>query len=557
MPDAKVVFTGDASQLLAEFKKENDAIAKRLEGYKKQKQASQDTARQEQADRRAATKAIQDNLTPQERYNEKVKELDRLLKQGKLSVEQHTRAIDAAGREFDQSGRAATDYGAKVRNIATAIGAGGVLMAGFAAWKQANREIIDQANDIGAAYDEMAKKFRVQSGLRGLQAEQAQNRIFDIANVTAVTNEQATSAATQLVSSGFAVEEATGGALQSFLETLQASNIAGANADPAEMAKAFAQYLNAQGLPLNAESVRMLGQSSQALFKGTNFQVSQLGDLAKSASAIAPLVNQQQQLGAFASLVQRQGSAEASTGLRNTVVRLASASGNAAREEALSRMGLTAADVDFQGEDLVTVLERLREGVESLPAEQRTSTMARLFGEEALTSASNLINNVDEIRQNMAIQQDTEAFRSDVSEATSGRGSAAVRLQNQRERQLLALDQGDDLVSQALENQLRAGGASPFRTGLASQTLRTGRSLGLNQQSALRAASQANNLFSLSGLAQFATGTFGANAASAIGSGGNDQLVSAVNTLVDESRKQTSVIQRQQPPQSPLRQNGR
>jgi len=386
-------------------------------------------------------------------------------KRGQQSIAAFNRELDKVGqtqrRNRQQSGQffkgMSTNLASMAAGYVSVAGAAGLLI-------RANREIIQQADEAAAKYDEMFRKFRIQSGLRGLEGDKAQTRIVEIAERQAMLPEQANDAATQLVSSGFSPQEASGGSLEEFLRILNASNASGKEVDSVGLAKALAGYLDAQGLDKNEKNVALVGRSVQALFKNTNLQLADLQDLAKVASVFNGKLSIQEQLGAFSSLVGpgRPGS-EAKTGLRNFVLQSATASASKDKVESLKEIGLKPTDIDFVGENLDQVLERLGEGLSKLPEEQRLPVLTKIYEKENAAVVQDLINNRDTIKDSYAIQNNDKDFMADVDEATSGRNAALRRAEARRERRRLQDDQQDKLKKLEAEALMEAENVSPFR----------------------------------------------------------------------------------------------
>ena len=91
--DAKVTFTGDASQLLAENRKLRDEQDKQTASYKQTKEAARQAAQEERQRAREAAKLIDQTRTSQEKYNAEVAKLDELRKQGNIDEETYNRAL--------------------------------------------------------------------------------------------------------------------------------------------------------------------------------------------------------------------------------------------------------------------------------------------------------------------------------------------------------------------------------------------------------------------------------------------------------------------------------
>lgn len=339
-----------------------------------------------------------------------------------------------------------------------------------------NRQYFAEVEEAAAKVFDIFQRFRVQSGLRGLEAEEAQGEIGRVALVRGVPLEQAGATATQLVSSGFSVDDAKGRALDSALKVLQASNLARPDVDPAQTIKAASSYLAAQGLEKNAQNLERVGVQFQRLFLATDVQLSDLQTFAPQSAGLAGLLSVEEQFAAFDIARGIAGQPEsAAVFLRNFGATLGGSSESASAQAALEKLGLTSQDVDFVGENLGTVLDRLSEGLEALPEERRLGVLSQLFEKRGAPLAKALIRDRDKIDDLIATQKDVAGFEDDVREASSGRNALLVRQQIRKELQLASEDQGvEGLFNEAQELDRERGRwivRRAFRRGLANARL--------------------------------------------------------------------------------------
>lgn len=149
--NAEVVFTGTASQLLAEYNKLN-AKNQQLEGdLKKVGAASKAAAAEAKALGKDAAKAFEDTRTPLEKYNTRMARYRELLQKGKIDQDTFNRAL-AKQNELLQSAERGTQavtvgFG-KATDFATAFktsiaGIGSVMGATTAIATQLKRELED------------------------------------------------------------------------------------------------------------------------------------------------------------------------------------------------------------------------------------------------------------------------------------------------------------------------------------------------------------------------------------------------------------------------------
>ncbi|QDU03144.1 Phage-related minor tail protein [Gimesia chilikensis] len=407
-------------------------------------------------------------------------------KRSTQSVAAFNAELDKIGQKQRRNRTQSNSFFKGMSSNLASMAAGYVSVAGAASLLiNANREIIEQAEEAASKYDELFRKFRIQSGLRGIEGDKARERILEISERQAVTSEQGSGAATQLVSSGFSAQEASGGSLEEFLRILNASNASGKEVDSAGLAKALSSYLDAQGLDKNEKNVALVGRSVQALFKNTNLQLADLQDLAKVSSVFKGKLSIQEQLGAFSTLVDSMPASEAKTGLRNFVLQSATASAQDEKVKTLDELGLKPTDIDFVGENLDQVLERLSNSLSKLPEEEQLPALTKIYEKENAAVVKSLIDKRGKVTDSYAVQQNDEAFIADVNEATSGRNAALRRAEARRERRRFQEDQQDKLKKMEAEALMEAEGASPFRRDLNLKGYDWARYLGADPDTAL------------------------------------------------------------------------
>lgn len=441
--------------------------------------------------------------TDQERFNRRIGEASDLRKKGLLTEEQHARAVARANEELKKASATQQTYAQSVlANVGGMVT--GYLSVGAAVGSiksivgeviRANREMLQQVDEAGTKLDANFKKFAVQAGLQGLEREDAQSKIAALATKNAVGEDPlkyATSAATQLVSSGFSVEDATGGALDATLQAAAASNLG--DSDPAALVQAAGQYLSAMGMEKNAENLKEVLIGSQRLFKATDFQVSDLSQLAGKSQGLAGVIDWKQALASFDVLREKTGADTASTALKIFGDRLRGAKEDKQRTDVLSEIGLTPEAVDLQGESVSEVLDRLAGGLESVDPTRRAGLLQKFFGTEASSPIEGLIRDRDKVGQALSTIGDVEGFQRDVDIGTSGKDAALKRQQVRRETSLAALDQEDSLIRGEIEQRSLDAGEAPISRKTRSLTYDWARYFGLDTETATTAQAQAGLL---------------------------------------------------------------
>ena len=482
-----------------------------------------------------ARRVVESVLTPQQRYNRTVRELDGLLQKTAITQETYNRAVAKAKKEHDSFASGGTKGLAELGAQLSALAGGYAIVTGGAnLWLSANQKALEQAEEVANKYDTLFRKFQVQAGLTDLQGKDAQKNILDVAERRGVDEDFAQKGATQLVSSGFSSKEGQGEALDVALQTFAAGNLL--DQDPTQLTQALGQFLAAQGLDKNAANLRRVGVGTQRLFKGTDLQISDLTQLAGKSQSFAGKITPEEVLGTFDVLREKTGADNASTALKIFGDRLMGAKGDSQREDVLKRLNLKPEDVDFLGENMESVLGRLSSGLDSVKPEERQGLIQKLFGTEAASPITGLLRDRDKLPGAIATISDQSGFAEDVQTATSGRAAGRRRLELQQRRRQAEEDQMGDLRKLALDNTLRDNGALPIerdiRAGIFDKVSYATGSRDLGQRAATTSKSSAVTgalgLTSVSGAisfaAQAATGGFGGGDNAAV----NERLAAAL-----------------------------
>lgn len=353
----------------------------------------------------------------------------------------------AAGAKKDLSGIASS-----LKNVALGIIGGGGILAAYTAWKQANKEILDQTHSVSLSFDDLTRKYGIQAGLRGPEKEAQVQALTKVAVDRAAPLDIAIPLATQLVSSGVPVAQAPQTA-DAVLKVFNASNLTGAAmTDPKPLAEGLTAYMTAQGLEKTPENFLKVGGSVQRLFRDTNLQLPDFAELAGQSSTLKGKLSIPEQLSSFSVLRDVGKTAEeATTALRNITLLSATAAGSADSTKTLAKMGMTPQDIDMVGESFVDVLDRLKGGLEKLSEEERPVALESLFGKRGYSAAEDLITNRDKIVERNAKFGDLTEFNSDVEEAEKGPNAVARRQKLAKDQILLTKQRDVTLMRSELE----------------------------------------------------------------------------------------------------------
>jgi hypothetical protein len=347
-----------------------------------------------------------------------------------------------------------------LRSTAAALIGGGSVLTAINMVSEANRKALEDAQNAAKEYDRLFRGFRIQAGLGAIEAEQAKNKIIAIGKANAVKEDVATAAAKELVGSGFAVDQATGPALQAFLKVRSAMDQQnGGAAEAGQLAGAMASYLFSQGLDKNAGNVERVGRDFFALYAKGKLQFPDFGEISKEGATFAGKLNPEEQFSAYSVLRDANlAGPEAATGLRNIVLRLstAGAPNDRTRTDALQRLGLKPGDVDLVGESFGEAMTKIRDKLAGVPAKDRDSLLKMLFEEAGVSPAKMLMERMPMYAERISDQTAPgvpAAMGEAAQTAQSGRVAAGVRLGVKNNVARAANDAADDLVLQAIEAQ--------------------------------------------------------------------------------------------------------
>ena len=462
------------------------------------------------AELQESKRIIERNRSPLEKYRAEHTRLKTHLDRGRISQREFKLEVARAKREMVSAKRAARELGSSrfgkmagsVRGVAAGIFAGAGVLAGLRFWINANSKILKQADQLKTKFDTVATRFAVQSGISELEEESATRKILDVAETRRVPVEQVADAATQLVSSGFSVDEVLqGGGLNEFIRGLNASNAVAKDdeqIDSKELAKAVGQYLASQGLEKNTANLKEITRNVQALFKTTDVQLADLGALAKVSSGFRDVLTQQEQLAVFSVLRETEGGAsEAAVLQRNIIGRSRTARSSKTKIAALESLGLKPDDVDLIGESVVDVLERYGDAIR---ATQKTSpetvapAIKQLFEEKAVAGVLNLaadrngVRTTDLIRQRVLSLSDTSGFKEDAARQERSRKAILINQEIRQHRAVVKYSKDLDLIKNEMTIFLTERRTAPTTITASEVALEQQIALGLNQRESLTRA---------------------------------------------------------------------
>lgn len=358
---------------------------------------------------------------------------------------------------------------------------GATVAAGYAAAEYVRilEETTQQASDARLKFDVMQRTAATSSGVSGLSMDRLPSDVLGLAHRFAVPSEYAFDITEAARRSGMGLELSRGAgaeALLSVAAAMNATNRAKGDIDPQLLPKVLSGMLKAEGRPFDAVGITRIGGYARAAYAG-QMELSDLPDLAKILATLRGTgLQTDESTAAFAALRDVAIPApEASTGLRNVVGRLARAGASEAKIRALRKMGLSPGDVDFQGEDLSTVLDRLAAGAGRLDPVARNIELTRIFEERGVATANTLLDpeTRNRIREYVGSMRRPGSLEPFVESATSG--PAAQRQRRETAGEALALSrsgvaQGEErirLFQQLLEERGDSSLSASLRANLA------------------------------------------------------------------------------------------
>lgn len=411
--------------------------------------------------------------TPQQRYNDKVKELNSLKKEGRINEEQYAAAVKKTKGELESStvaqkgwlDSAGAKLGAAAAGYLTVSAAVSGIDRALTAVMESNRKFIEQAEDAGAKYDKLFRQFRIQAGLGAVQGDAAKKRILGVAEAAGFTEERATSAATALVSAGVDPEQASGGALSSFLAMLNAQGLR--DSDPSQYADALTAVLQSNQMPVDEANMRKLGvQLQSAPIKATKLKLTQLPKLATVSSGLAGAMTQEEQLAAFAIGGSASGNFDQfGTSMADIIKNLRIAATKQDAVEYLGKIGLKPEQVDFVGEDFSTVMGTLGGALDKAPEELRAQVLAKVIEGGNISNFNLMRNNLGAIMETSRTMggADAEAlFRNDVAVGSGGIDATRTRQALRQNRTMETKNTNTSLLRNELAQLSLDRGDSPI-----------------------------------------------------------------------------------------------
>lgn len=416
------------------------ALAKIAPEAKAAEQAEKDLGK-------AAERWLQAVQTPQQRYNQKLTELQSLLKAGKLSQEQYNRAVSQTSAElrsataeqhkFGIGGKAI--HGNMAGLIAGSVAAYALLQKAISAVTEEQQRFNDGIEKTADMLAEQELKLQIQAGILPSQVEAQMPMIQKALQATPVVDvNRAIQIQTQAASSGFKQADVDSGeALKATLDVMAATNQFGAQAaDPKTSMQSISMYLKgSSGQTPDAAAIRHAGGNLATIFKESDVQFEDLQHLAKQASTLTNAgLSQEEQFAAFSATRDVFGAEKGGMGLKGYVMRTATAGSDKTKTKALADLGFKPEDVDIAagGDQLIPTLKKMSAALAQKSAEEQQSILNQIYGEEVQSQAAFLLRpeTIQKIEDRVAAQQNSTLLDDNVKIFQGSRFARGQRTKN-------------------------------------------------------------------------------------------------------------------------------
>lgn len=299
--------------------------------------------------------------------------------------------LDASSDAVDRMAMKVLGVAAAYRVVSSAIG--GVVAK--------NEEFLSKLDAMGQIRADEELKLQIQGGFvpqeiakRMPQIEAAVTATPSVGGSTpAEMYANSVALTTQLASSNVKDPEALGAVLKLKAGTNRfGRGVGGEAADVRELIK-FAKGVGV--LEPTGKDIQRIGGGISEVFEASDLQFSDISHLSPHAATLKSLgMNEMQQLAAFASLTDVQGSELSGRGLKMMGLRLSTAKDTEASGKALAELGLTPHDVAIAegGQSLTASMRRLRDKLAPIDAETKNRLIEDIFGQEAIGVAQTMLS---------------------------------------------------------------------------------------------------------------------------------------------------------------------
>lgn len=444
--EVKITLTGDASDVVKEYKKMQAEQDKHQEKIEKAKQSTKMAAQETRQHQSIARKAWKETATEVEKVEKEIKELNAAYQAGHVPLETYNRksaqlddrlvATQGKGKKLNgtlaqlKSGfggltgsvtGASGGLGSLVTKAGVATGAIAALTAALAKANQRNRALLEKEGQSYVDVDKQVTNFMAQGGRDSSSRRGLTDTFLNIAETNRADVGLVTGAATAFESSGFAGSEANG-LLDLYVKAAQSANAD--EVDPEQIIKPIAQFLEATNQKATKENFSDVLVRGRGLFSSGKFEFGDLGQVAKIAPGLtASGEDMETTLALFASLRESLSAEVASTGIKGIVGKLQSApKEGSARRKAVESLGLNVDDIDLAGESIEVALSRIGAAAKNVDEQTKNVAFGEIFGLESKDAAIKLISAVEsgDVEKRRQMQRDVAGFNQGVELKQTG-----------------------------------------------------------------------------------------------------------------------------------------
>ncbi len=397
------------------------------------------------------------------------------------------RAVDHLTKKYEKlegqikANRIAAKQGSAVQDLqkwaTSVLTVGAAYSAISTALKSAvdyQKELIRLSDEAGRKQDARTRTFAANVGLnrqQSLQAEQMMNRV---AVKTATDMPLVQEAASQLGGAGFNWKEAAGGAVE---ELLKGRAVTGGG-DAGDLGRNVAMALNAKGLGMTSDNVRMLMSSVQGSRAAGNVESTTLQFLARQLSASKRPI--QEDL-ALANLLQDVTTEEPAATAFGSFVRAGDAPKDKVKK-VMKKHGLLTADGHFlgQGKSFAEQLDIVGTVADKLPESEKGEFFKGMYGAgQDATTLRAAVQNRHKFKAKLDAAYDVKGYQRVLDGYFGGLEFAAKAGEIEQEQWNAEQVTPGTTLAQQRDLLRKKSGMSPFRSMLMEKAGGITRAMGM------------------------------------------------------------------------------
>ena len=438
------------------------------------KEAQEDLAKKAKA-------VMEAMLTPTEKYDRKMQELNQHLKAGTITQETYNRAVTRAKADYSAAAAAANNHKTSLSQIKTGVTSWAAGLVGVSAImgtvQQTFTSILATQQELSQASDKFSKdmaenqlKLMIQGGFTPQQVEGQMPAIESALLLTPSADlNQGIQIQTELASSGIKTEDVQSGkAMQAALDLKAITNQFGKDiGDPAKAMGNMTKFLMAQGInEPSAKDVGTMSMQLAAAMKDTSFKFPALEQYAQKAIIFSQKgVTATESLAVMASLGNIMSDEVAATGAATFISRLSAAGATKETAKAVNSIGLTTEEVSISkgGPQLFEVIDKVSKAFEGLEGEARNVALKKIFGDEGAAAASALLDpkfmeNVKRREETMRTSTESETLLKTFRDSAYGKRAKSQVQEDIQNRRVMVDREGvtyDDMRQNLRINYLK------------------------------------------------------------------------------------------------------